>query len=137
EIFGEAVEAVQQEIDARVQQFELSIAPDLEPVSVDGRYVRQALTNLLGNASKFTPAGGVIRLRARSSLGQVRVTVEDNGPGIPAEHLPHVFERFYRADPAASPPGSGLGLAIARGVVEAHGGNIGVESAPGQGTTVW
>jgi signal transduction histidine kinase len=96
--------------------------------------VLQVFSNLIGNALRFTPAGGSITLGARREEGLVRFSVVDTGPGIPPEHLPHLFERFWQAK-EGSREGAGLGLPIARGLVEAHGGRIEVASTPGQGST--
>ena len=113
------------------------IAPNLT-ASVDPDAVTQVVLNLLDNAIKFTPLGRV-RLsahRAKSESGEIRIAIADSGPGIPAEHLPYVFERFYRVDRSRSRAtgGTGLGLAIARQLVETHGGQISVESEVAQGT---
>jgi signal transduction histidine kinase len=88
------------------------------------------LSNLLGNAIKFTPEGGNITLRAERCGDELWITVVDTGPGIAADHLPHVFERYWKARPA-SRVGEGLGLYIAKGIVEAHGGRIWAESSNG------
>ena len=101
-------------------------------VRADRDRVLQVFSNLLGNAIKFTPEGGAISLRADPGAGLVRFRVEDTGPGIRADDRPHVFERFWRADRETA-QGTGLGLAIAKGIVEAHGGSIWVEPAPGGG----
>lgn len=103
---------------------------DLPPVEADRERIHQVLFNLLENAVRFTPSGGLITVRAVRENGGYAVTVEDTGPGIPKEHIPLVFERFYRVDPSRSRDdgGTGLGLAIARSVVEAHGGRIWAES---------
>jgi two-component system sensor histidine kinase BaeS len=96
----------------------------------------QVLGNLVGNALRYTPPNGKITLGARLIGQTVILQIRDTGSGIAAADLPHVFERFYRADPARQQSGaSGLGLAIAKGIVEAHGGVISVESMLGQGTT--
>jgi len=102
----------------------------------DGR-LRQMLGNLLDNAIKFTPAGGTVRV-SLSANGVAELTVRDSGVGIAPEHLPHVFDRFYRADRARTHDGggAGLGLSISRTITEAHGGNIRLISEPGDGTTV-
>jgi two-component system sensor histidine kinase BaeS len=92
------------------------------------------LSNLVANALRYTPAGSMIRVRYWQAEKQTHLDVQDNGPGIPADELPHVFERYYKS---ADSGGMGLGLAIARHLVEAHGGTITAESAPGQGTTIW
>jgi signal transduction histidine kinase len=104
----------------------------LPPVDADAERVLQALGNLLGNALKFTPAGGTVALRAERAGAGVRLAVRDTGPGIPAEHQPHLFDRFWQARETRR-AGAGLGLAIAQGIVQAHGGRIAVRSAPGEG----
>jgi PAS domain S-box-containing protein len=108
----------------------------LPDVAVDRPRMMQVLQNLLGNAIKFTPAGGRIELRAEGGNGVVRLSVSDTGPGIPQAHLPYIFDRFWQARRAGR-LGLGLGLAIAKGIVEAHGGRIWAESRPGDGTTVY
>jgi signal transduction histidine kinase len=89
---------------------------------------------LLENAAKYTPPGAPISINARQSDGAISVRVADAGPGIPAAHLPHLFDRYYRVH-ARPTGGTGLGLAISKGIGAAHGGHIAVESRPGQGTT--
>ena len=108
------------------------------PVAVDPARVQRVLANLVQNALQHTPAGGRVTVRARSDGAMVEVEVADTGAGIAAHALPHVFERFYRADPARGREhgGAGLGLAIARGLVEAHGGRIWAESEVDRGTIV-
>jgi signal transduction histidine kinase len=109
---------------------------ELLVVDGDADRLRQVVGNLVSNALRYTQAGGMVTLGARSSGTHVHMTIADTGPGIPVEDLPHVFDRFYRGDSARdrASGGSGLGLAIARALVEAHGGTIEVESAVGQGT---
>ena len=113
------------------------VPPDLPALEGDPERLHQVLFNLMDNAYRFTPNGGVVTVRATRENGALRVSVEDTGPGIPAEHLPLVFERFYRADPSRSRQdgGTGIGLAIVRSVVEAHGGKIWAESTVGKGAT--
>lgn len=116
------------------------LAEPLPPIRVDSARLRQVLQNLLSNALRHTPAGGSISVVTGLAAGDcVEFAVADTGEGIAPEHLPHVFDRFYRTDPARSRDkgGSGLGLAIARAIVENHHGFIRVNSAglPGQGTT--
>jgi signal transduction histidine kinase len=101
-------------------------------VSTDRERALQVFTNLLGNAIKFTPKGGEIRILAAMDNGEIKFTVADSGPGIPPEHLNHVFDRYWQAKSTAK-LGTGLGLSIAKGIVEAHGGRIWAESPPGSG----
>ena len=110
---------------------------DLPDIEVDPERMAQVLNNLVSNALRYTPAGGVVILTAETSADAVQLHVHDSGVGIPAEELPQVFERFYKGDAARSRNGgeSGLGLAIARSLVEAHGGRISVTSRLGEGTT--
>ena len=106
----------------------------LPALSADADRLRQVLINLLENALRFTPAGGSISLAAAVAGGAVEFRVEDTGVGIAPEHLPHVFERFYKVDRSRRDTGTGLGLAIARQIVEAHGGAISVTSEEGAGS---
>lgn len=110
------------------------VAAQLPAVQVDPERIGQVLSNLLDNALRHTPAGGSVTISARGSASDVEFLVTDTGDGIPAEHLPHVFERFYRVDAARDREhgGSGIGLAIAKALVEAHGGQI-TAGSPGQG----
>ena len=112
--------------------FHTAIAADAGAVDADRERTLQVLSNLLGNALKFTPAGGTVRLSATSLPGEVQFSVADTGPGIAPEHVDHVFERFWQA--TRTRQGIGLGLAIARTIVQAHGGRIWVESQPGYGS---
>lgn len=112
---------------------------DVDPVYMDTQAIGRVLNNLISNALRHTTAGGEVRVWARRAASGVEVTVRDTGEGIRPQDIPHVFERFYRGDAARSRnrgTGAGLGLAIARGIVRAHGGDIGVESdgVPGTGT---
>ena len=113
--------------------------PNLPPMVGDRERIEQVVVNILSNAVKYTPSGGRIRLTAqRAGANHVRVTVEDNGVGIPADDVPRLFERFYRVDKARSRAagGTGLGLAIAKEIVEQHEGKIALTSEYGKGTTV-
>ena len=115
--------------------------PSLPRVQADGQRIAQVLTNLLGNALRYTPENGRVDVRLRAEPRSVLITVTDTGPGISADDLPHIFDRFYRADKSRSRDprnggSSGLGLAIARSIVAAHGGRIWAESKTGQGTTL-
>jgi signal transduction histidine kinase len=110
--------------------------PGVDPVLMDAQLIGRVLANLLGNALRHTPPGGWVRVGARRQPAGVLVEVSDSGAGISAVDLPHVFDGFYRGEKSRSRAtgGAGLGLAIAKGIVEAHGGEIGVESTPDQGT---
>jgi signal transduction histidine kinase len=121
----------------RSLQVGVDVPAYLPRVTADRERIHQVLFNLLDNAFRFTPAGGSIRIWADERDGVCQVRVEDTGPGIAAEHLGLVFERFYRVDPSRSREdgGTGIGLAIARSIVEAHGGRIRVESEPGRGAS--
>jgi len=116
-------------------RLEADIEDDLPPVLADAARVQQVLSNLVGNAVKFTPRSGRIIVCAEHIDGEVRFGVIDTGPGIPAEQLPHIFGRFWQAK--SDHRGIGLGLAIAKGIVEAHNGRIWVESHVGLGSTFY
>jgi signal transduction histidine kinase len=113
--------------------------PGVEAVSMDVPKIERVLANLVQNAMQHTPAGGMIQVRAAAIPEGVRIEVEDTGEGIQAEQLPYVFERFYRGDQnrRRGDNGTGLGLAIAKGIVEAHEGDVGIQSRVGEGTRVW
>jgi signal transduction histidine kinase len=115
---------------------ENSVAGDLPPVLGDAERIHQVLFNLLANAVRFTPPDGTVSVTAALSGDRCEVTVTDTGQGIPPEHLPFVFERFYRADAARARErgGTGIGLAIVRSIVEAHGGTVRAESDAGKGS---
>ena len=123
---------------ARGVQFEVDLAPGAETVQVDADALRQVLTNLLDNSLRYTGRGGRIVCRGRLEDSGVAISVVDNGSGISHEHLPRIFERFYRADHSRSREegGTGLGLAIVKHLVEAHGGRVYAESERGAGTSV-
>ena len=110
-------------------------APGIDPVVMDVQRIGRVLNNLVSNALRYTHPGGTVSIQAEGMAGRVQVTIQDSGEGISPEDLPHVFDRFYRGEKSRSQAtgGSGLGLAIAKGIVEAHGGQIGVESSLGQG----
>ncbi|MDQ3811307.1 MAG: HAMP domain-containing histidine kinase, partial [Chloroflexota bacterium] len=125
---------------ARAQGIEimLEVGSALPSVLADRQRVGQILRNLLSNAVTYTAAGGQIVVSAAARDGDVRVEVRDTGSGIAPEHLPNVFERFYRADPSRTRAtgGAGIGLAVVKQLVEAHGGSVAITSVPGQGTCV-
>jgi two-component system sensor histidine kinase BaeS len=124
--------AAQHEVGLSVE-----VEPDLPKIEVDTDRMAQVFANLISNALRYTPAGGQIRLGARRQDGHVLMQVQDNGSGINPEDIPHIFDRFYRGDGARQGESgeTGLGLAIAKSLIELNGGNISVESTPGQGTT--
>lgn len=138
-------------IDDALEQFALvaenagstltaTLGSDVDAARCDPDRAAQVLRNLVANAIRHTPAGGRVMISARVQTdGFVRISVSDTGEGIQAEHLPHIFDRFYRADAARArgSGGSGLGLAIVKSLVQAMGGRVGAESVVGAGTTVW
>lgn len=113
-----------------------SVKKEIDPVYMDAQLIGRVLTNLTSNALRFTPSGGTVSIVAKRIGKRVQVEVADNGDGIKAEDIPFVFEQFYRGEKSRSRQtgGTGLGLAIARGIVEAHGGQIRAESTVGVGT---
>ncbi len=118
--------------------FSAQVAPEAGTVTADPDAVRQVLSNLFDNAIRHTPAGGRVTFSAARDTGGVVLEVRDTGAGIPGEHLPRIFERFYRADHARARDdgGTGLGLAIVRHLVEAHEGRVGATSQVGRGTAI-
>ena len=128
--FYEAL-ALEQEIDIRCEgeEFFIPAHPDL---------LRRALSNVLSNALKYTQPGGKVSLSLNQKDGFAQLNICDNGVGIAEEHLPKVFDRFYRADPSRSqsPQGTGLGLAIVKSIMDLHGGMVTLQSEPGKGTTL-
>lgn len=130
----EACEVQAHEAEARSIDVSCHFDAGLPRVLADPDRVHQVLGNLIGNALKFTPEGGRVRVRVEKLDDAVRVSVADTGPGIDGEDLPHVFDRFWQARRHRA-GGAGLGLAISRGIVAAHGGEIWVESEVGRGST--
>jgi two-component system, OmpR family, sensor histidine kinase KdpD len=114
----------------------VEIEPNLPLVCIDYVKIAQAVTNLIENATRYTPAGTPITVTAHARPDAIEIAVTDAGPGIPPRELDRIFDAFYRAPQNARIPGTGLGLAIARGFIEAHGGRIWAESRPGEGTSV-
>ena len=118
--------------------FEATVPSEAARVVADPEALREILTNLFDNALRHTSRGGRLRVSAEAVDGGIAVVVSDTGSGIPSEHLPRIFERFYRVDPgrSRSQGGTGLGLAIVKHLVEAHGGRVTAESTLGEGTTI-
>lgn len=123
---------------AKGLRMEMEVPETLPEPLVDTRKLHQVLANLLDNALKHTPSGGAVTLRAHAGDGWIEISVEDTGAGIPREDLPHIFQRFYRADKARSRElgGTGLGLAIVKHIAQAHGGSVRAESEWGRGTKI-
>ena len=128
--------SLQGSIKEKQQTLELALADALPAVRADAWQLNQALRNILVNAVQYTPSGGSIRMETAADDGNVVVRIIDTGVGIEAVDLPHIFERFYRADKARTggEAGTGLGLAISRKILDLHAGTITVNSTPGQGT---
>lgn len=137
EVVDQAVAILRPQADARGVTLSVELPPDLPAVRIDRERIGQVLRNLLNNALAHTQSGDAITVGCAPQGDRVAVSVSDTGEGIAAEHLPHVFDRFYRADSsrARQTGGAGLGLAIVRQLVEAHGGEVTVTSTPGQGST--
>jgi signal transduction histidine kinase len=114
-------------------------SPEIDPIIMDVQRIGRVLNNLVDNALRYTHTGGRVSIEAEPAPGRVRVTVQDNGDGISPTDLSHVFDRYYRGEKSRNQAtgGTGLGLAIAKGIVEAHGGQIGVASSPGQGASFY
>ncbi len=136
-LFGRTCDRHQREAAARAVAVTTQIAPGAEIVQGDGRRLEQALQNLVANALRHTPEGGRIHLSCELEGADVVLSVRDSGSGIGPEHLPHVFDRFYKAESSrgGSEVGSGLGLSIVKAIVEQHRGSVTVASATGTGTT--
>src|SRR5680860_734973 len=135
ELIRTAGERLRPQIERARLQLVFELPEGLPEVLVDRRQIEQVVINLVHNAIKFTPANGRITLSARHLDGRVIVDVTDTGVGIPEVELPRLFERFYKSDKARRSEGTGLGLAIAKHIMQAHGGDVAVESRPGEGAT--
>ncbi len=132
------VEAYRPRLEAAGLSLDLDVTAPLPAILADADRLTQVVGNVLGNAVKYVPSGGTVRLVARPERQGVVLRVIDDGPGVPQRDLPHLFERFWRGEPSRSRAtgGSGLGLSVARRIVEAHGGRIWAEATPGGGLTV-
>ncbi|MDX2169727.1 MAG: ATP-binding protein [Deltaproteobacteria bacterium] len=122
--------------DIKGVALQVTVEQGLPMLTIDTVQIARVIANLLGNAIKFTPAGGRVRLTVRAHEDGVQVAVADDGPGIPPEELPRLAERHFRGTRSRGVDGSGLGLFIVRAVVEAHGGTLRITSSVGRGTTV-
>lgn len=138
DLADDAAGALKAQFDKRRVSFENSVPPGLR-VNADRDKLSQVLVNLLDNAVKYNNDGGSVKISAEDFGNRLRVAVADSGQGVPAAHLPRIFERFYRVDKARSRElgGTGLGLSIVKYIVEQHGGSVGVESAEGAGSKFW
>jgi PAS domain S-box-containing protein len=136
ELVKESADMFEPVMEDAVLRFVRRIDEHLPPVQADRHRLQQVLSNLLGNAVRFTPHGGEIVLTAERHDDCVRVGVRDTGPGVSAEDVPRLFERYWQA-PRLLRAGSGLGLFIAKGIIGAHGGEIGVDSEIGKGSEFW
>lgn len=133
-VVTEVVETLEERVRDKGQTIAVHVDPETPVAFIDGARLRQIVTNLITNAHLYGGDGGRIDVRLRPAGETVELVVADNGPGIPADELDHVFERFYRGAGELVASGTGLGLAIVRSLVEAHGGTIGVSSQLGEGT---
>ena len=122
--------------ESKAITFDVQVEPALPPVLADQHRITQVINNLLSNALRHTPEGGTIRIAVGKADTQLSITISDTGEGIAPEHLPHIFDRFYRADAGRSRDagGTGLGLAIVKAIINAHGGQVSASSSVGTGT---
>ena len=136
QLIASVVEDYRARADAAEHSLHVEVDERIGDVSVDARRLTQVFENLIQNALKYTPKGSRIDVTARLDDTQIEVCVRDNGPGIPAEDLPHIFERFYRVEKgrAREKGGTGLGLSIVKHIVLLHGGRVWAESRAGEGT---
>ena len=137
ELVEPVVDLYKERFDDKRQELKINLPADIPSVRVDLKKMEQVFSNLLDNAIKYTPPGGKISISARAQEGYVRVDVVDSGVGIYPEHLPRIFERFYRVDKdrARDSGGTGLGLAIIKHILQAHDGKVIVQSEPQKGST--
>ncbi|MCU1276823.1 MAG: hypothetical protein JWM53_369 [bacterium] len=136
-VIGDALDLLQPLADARHLRLSYEVSDGAQRAFCDRERIVQVLSNLVGNAIKFTPAGGSIRIFAEGWGEMVRIAVVDDGPGIAAEQVPRIFDRYWHQAQRESRQGAGLGLYIAKGIVENHGGRIWVDSTLGRGSTFY
>jgi len=136
-VINTAVESLREQAGAKEIVLQLDLPPELPLVQGNQVRLDQVVSNLVSNAIKFTPEGGMVTVSAREEKGEVGVEVKDTGIGIAPEDQVHLFEKFYRvsSEETSDIEGTGLGLAIVKSIVEGHGGRVWVESEPGQGST--
>jgi signal transduction histidine kinase len=136
EIVRDATEPMEAAFRDHGVNLEVSLSSELPQVMVDPARIGHVFSNLLSNALKYTPPGGDVRISGTCGMGvapMVEISVQDNGPGIPAQHIDRIFERFFRVPGQSGASGAGLGLAIAKEIVELHGGQLTVQSKEGHG----
>jgi signal transduction histidine kinase len=133
-LFQQVAARHEREAESRSVTIVTSVEPAADQITADPHRIDQAIDNLVANALRHTPEGGRVMLSAGRAGDDVRLSVADTGEGIAPEHLPHVFDRFYKVDPSrpGGAAGSGLGLSIVKAIVERHGGTVRVASAPGR-----
>ncbi len=138
-VVHQAAQNLRMLLEERRIRLELDLPSDLPDAMLDAHRITQVLTNLLSNAIKFSPTNGRIQVQARAADGGLRVSVRDYGDGIATHDVPKLFRKFQQIDsgPTRKVGGTGLGLVICKGIVEQHGGHIGVDSEPGKGSTFW
>jgi two-component system phosphate regulon sensor histidine kinase PhoR len=136
EVVSAAVERLRPQAERAALKLDITLPSEPTYALADPERIRQVVMNLLHNALKFTPADGQVQVSVAVDAedDEVIVSVRDSGIGIPAESMPRIFERFYKADPARATGGTGLGLAIAKHIVQGHGGRIWAESIEGKGS---
>jgi signal transduction histidine kinase len=139
DIIAEAVEIMQPLFDKYAQRLEVELPVDIPIVRADPRRTLQVIVNLLGNASKYGPSDAEIQLKVTRTPHGARVEVSDRGPGIPPEVRINIFRRFVYPDAEShtSQAGAGLGLSVVKAIVEAHGGQVGVDDRPAGGSIFW
>ena len=135
----ELVEDYRGRPSCQAHHLNVSVDQDVDQFLIDPLKITQVFENLLENALKYTPADSHVYISAKMRDRVVEISVRDSGPGIPAEDLPHIFERFYRVDKGRSREkgGTGLGLSIVKHIIQLHGGRVWAESEPGEGTAVF
>ena len=138
-IVASSIEILKDALEKKSLSYTVDIPPNLPPVKADEKGFEQIILNLLDNAVKFTPDGGTISITAQEEASNIKVAVSDTGIGIPMNDIPRIFERFYRVnkDRSRELGGTGLGLSIIKHIVQAHGGQVWVESQVGQGSTFY
>jgi signal transduction histidine kinase len=135
-VIREALDLLRPVAQSRGQSIDEDISDDLPGASADPGRIQQVVSNLVGNALKFSLTGGRVMVSAECVASEIRIAITDTGPGITADQLPHVFGRFWQGQ-RSDRRGIGLGLAIAKGIIDAHGGRIWVESRAGEGATFY